>query len=299
LVKPGKFLLLYDGQRGETLRTQGDTEMGNVPPREKQLDVRASWSSGLLVRTGDLAKTLYVGIFVDAGISDALDACAEQAGWVRGGINHGGTLREHWLMPDGVCDMHILIDSLPVFKDGSPLDKMLDYMKYGVTDYGIGARWPKVPQGGLQSKPRSALGVMVLFADLIRQGYVEPVSFVVTSSNTDDLIKIFIRHNEVAQYANHLAAEKGSNIRLEFCDVALRLVPGPEVTRGTGELTSVVYSIGCGHPADLTPEYLRQLLAPKGMVVNEWYAYHVADGARILEWADRFATPLTREGQYA
>ncbi len=274
-----------------------------VQPRQKpRSNPRASWASRLQVESGPLADAVYKGIFLDAGLDDDLDQAAEAAGWRLGAITHRSKgrgeddiTRDHWF-PLQPAKLHMLIDSLPIWADGSPLGKVWDYVQAGVWEYGIGARWPKpTPQ---QTRSRSSLGMYCLFQDLIKVGYVEPISFVVTSSNTDDLIAAMIGHQHVLDVANAKIIAAGKGKQLRFSELALPITFGEKVTRGSGELTSQVYKIASAHPRqneEITGEYLRGLLAPQGVDIYSLYVYHLEQGARILDWAEQFAAPLYQE----
>jgi len=261
---------------------------------------RASWASNRIVESGKLAKTVYSGVFLDAGLEDAFDYAAEDAGWIRGTIKHQSKskyeenkVRDHWLLP-GPCKAHFLIDSLPSWENGKPLSKVFEYVQAGVWEYGIGARWP---QATGQHRSRSALGVFCLFNDLLftPEPYYEPISFVVTSSYTDDLITQMIRHQKVVDHANNLSKQAGKKKLIRFCDLAIPLAPGKQITRGKGDLTNDVLEISSAHPHGIDQwdaGYLKTLLPPQGVSIYDHFVYHIDQGVKIHDWADNFAQEL-------
>lgn len=153
--------------------------MPRIRPQDSTKRPGLSWASGKEIIGQD---RIHKGLFIDTGLDDALDAAAAAAGWPVGDLSHmGGVTREHWFLPAD-AQLFVLID-------GVPFTKMAALVKNDVSYAGVGARWP---QGG-----KSALGVQMLIADLVGQGYLTPLIFTVSGTSTDDLLNALLAHDAV------------------------------------------------------------------------------------------------------
>ena len=239
--------------------------MPRIRPQDSTKRPGLSWASGKEIIGQD---RIHKGLFIDTGLDDALDAAAAAAGWPVGDLSHmGGVTREHWFLPAD-AQLFVLID-------GVPFTKMAALVKNDVSYAGVGARWP---QGG-----KSALGVQMLIADLVGQGYLTPLIFTVSGTSTDDLLNALLAHDAVLSACESAAAANGKPRTFEFWEVALVLKAGDKVARGSTQ-TSMISPILCGHPSSLNVAYLRAQLAPKVVadVVRERQA-------EIRGWAADFA----------
>jgi len=266
--------------------------MGVAPrqkPEQPQEKPRASWSSRTSFEGGSRHGEIYHGIFVDAGVDVDFDEAAQAAGWESGylKVDRNKDAVEVWLPPSPTI-VHVLIEGAPIWEDGTFLDRISQYVEQDVWEYGIGARWPKQPQGSRGIRPRSSMGVWILFHDLLPLGYEFPISFVVTSTNTEDLISCFIKHQKLISWNNAQI-----DVEDRFADVGLPLIVGEPKERSHQYEGSTAYKIACAHPRreEWTSEYVESLLADSDLLF--WKQYLVDDEQTVDEWARSFAEPLT------
>lgn len=239
--------------------------MPRVTPRTFTGGPRVSWSSGKAI-----GREYYAGMFLDRGLDHALDQAAEAAGWRPVDMTHGdGRVAPHWLPPfPHWC--YVLIDSVP-WRD------MAGMTQNSVAQHGIGARWP--------ANEYSALGVHVLFRDLLEVGYREPIPFTVTSRTTSDLLSVLVHHNDMLDRYEAAMRQRGTPQAVEYWQVALPFQPGKIETRGRDNKTSQVVCVGHGHPNPPTLGYFRANIA-SAEVAEVWERQRPA----ICAWAARFVT---------
>jgi len=265
--------------------------MGVAPrqrPEQQPEKPRASWSSRTSFEGGKRHGEIYHGVFVDAGKDPEFDLAAQGAGWNNDflKVDRNKDAVEVWIPPSPTI-VHVLIEEAPRWEDGTFLDRISDYVDQNVWEYGVGARWPKKPQGSRGIRPRSSLGVWVLFHDLLPFGYEEPISFVVTSTNTEDLISCFIKHQKLVSWNN-----AQTQVEDRFADVGLPLIVGKEKKRSLEYEGSTAYRIACAHPQReaWSSAYVENLLSETDLLF--WKQYLVDEEQTVDEWARSFAEPL-------
>jgi hypothetical protein len=229
--------------------------MQRPTPRDGKSPI-ASWSRGERIQR---TNQVFAGIFLDVAIDPELDTAAARASWPQGTMRHkDGGAREHYLLPAPTL-VYVLISGLPYRTVGALCQRPAD-----AAAAGIACRWRS------DLGERSAMGVHLLFDDLVRVGYTRPIPFVVRSNHTDDLLAALLAHNSVLD-----RAESALGVQLAFYSVALPIVPGDDVPRGASSdasLTSTVQPITCGHPDQLSGKYIREMSAPAEVadVAAQW-----------------------------
>lgn len=270
--------------------------MARVKPRATDKRPAVSWAIGNMdwIEVGEP----YRGLFVDQGLDATLDAAALAAGWKSGTLDHlKEGARPHWFPPAPTA-MYILISGVPYTGMG-----LLARNRADAVACGIGCRW--------EPGEKSKLAVQVVLADLVPHGFVEPLLFAVSSTQTDDLLAALLAHNAVLDRCEELANEKVEAARtaakaaaeaagetydesrhpyrqFDFWEWALPVTPGKRTERGKDQ-TFRVTPIACAHPTEPTLEYLRGLFVPKGVrqvVSEQWGA--------ITDWAVKYSF---RDGQ--
>lgn len=246
--------------------------MPRVAPRAFTAGPRVSWCSGKRV-----GREWYVGLFTDRGVDPDLDRAAGAANWQAAEMQHmGGRVGAHWLLPSPAW-VYVLIEAVP-------WESMAGMVSNDVSGYGIGARWP--------SGQPSALGVHVLFRDLLVRDYREPLVFTVTSRSTDDLLAVLLAHNQLLDRYEAATEATGARQALEYWQVALPIVPGREENKGKGDKVTSITTVGHAHPDPPTFGYVRSNTAPP-VVAGVWQMRE----AEIKSWAARFAQGGDRSDQ--
>jgi hypothetical protein len=263
-----------------------------IKPRATDKRPAVSWAIGNM--TWIERDDYYSGLFVDYGLDDALDAAAEAAGWQFGTLDHGKEgPRPHWFPPAPTA-LYILIGGVPYTSM-----VLMARNRQDAAACGIGCRWEK----GEKSK----LAVQVVFKDLVPHGFVEPLLFAVSSTQTDDLLAALLAHNTVLDRCEMLANKKVDEARaaakasaeaagkkdydekkypyrqFDFWEWALPIAPGKSTARGK-EQTYRVRPLVCVHPEEPGLDYLRDLFVAKEVraVVRE-------RAADITEWATQYS----------
>lgn len=221
------------------------------PPIEKALV--ASWCSGRRVKDSD---RIWRGLFLDIGLDEDLDRAAAAAEWPRAWISHLDSYREHWCCPSPT-NVFVMITGIP-FKP--MMMQMIARRPKKAAECCMGVRWPY----GETSK----LWLPVLFDDLVQQGYLKPIPIVVSSTSTDDLLAALVLHNDVIE-----RSEVAIDQPMDFCDLALPIMPGQEVNRSNGDVGTPMSPITCGHPEKLTRAYVTALLAPPNVTQTWEYSW--------------------------
>ena len=218
--------------------------MARLAPKESDKGPQGSWSIGKEIVGSD---RMHRGWFIDQGRDNEFDAAAEQAGFAYAEmINKNNEQNGFWLFPTPV--------SLFVLVEYIPYTRIELLARNDIAFTGLRCFWPK--------DGRSTLGFMALVPQLLAVGYNVPLPFGASSTRTNDLLKVLLAHNTVLDAAEKAATANGTPRNFEFFDLALPFAQGKKDPRGSGDkITNVVPPI-CGHPAEVTVDYLRENFAP-------------------------------------
>lgn len=209
-------------------------------PIPRVSDPLLQWATGLQTKE----RSLYAGWLVEVGKDEMLDGAMQTAGFKQVTIKHGGgNMVTHWAVE--TANMIVVAEGVQTFGE----------MKNTEDRYGIAFGWQTLESGRAQS----VLRFRCFLAELVNNGYADPLLVSIKSTLTGDLIAALTRQYEVLDALD--AFRKLNNKQLlnpPFYAFSIPIGPGQEVARGSGGQTKDITPPIAKIPTPITKEYLQE-----------------------------------------
>lgn len=197
------------------------------------------WAIGLTTTN----RQIYAGWMIESGKHDDLDIAMHNAGFQRVTIKHGsGAIVTHWAVER--ANVFVIADGIQ-----TPAE-----MRGTAERFGVAYGWRSTDAGRRQS----VLKARVLLRELLEAGYNDPLTLTVKSTLTGDVLSAFMRQYDVLNAVDNFRQEDGKPVlNPPFYACSLPLVPGEEVTRGSGANTKPVIPPVADVPTLIGRDYVR------------------------------------------
>lgn len=239
------------------------------------------WANGITKakRNGDKRATGIVGWYSEAGKDNDFDAVCHAAGVERITVVHqdqsSGNNKEttDWYFGNTIVFYPLTTGPLAATVGGC-----LSRYAVQTADAALAMRWPEGAKSQLSVQGYVTIGDALVL-----------VRVTASSTMTDKVLAAILDHVRVAEYADKIVDRTKHPDPIGLYELALTLTDGEEYAAGAKKrtsaapvLTTAVVPVVSGHPAELTPGYI------KNIYNRDIAAYATEDWDAAVAWAHEY-----------